>query len=751
MKHFPFPVLIAFSLFTAKAQTIPQPLQVVRVYNVTSASQVFDNRSTAAMGCNYFSYYVNSNVGAYTIQLEYSDVSRTGPWTPFPTSQITNTSFVPIGVGNGYHSWVRLNTLSGSTSSTLSCSKDYFITSSASSISAIADPGFNCIPFRSGPGMSRCATEADLPVTISPSGDTTGATDLANIQAAINAVSTNGYTIGMYPGTYYTNSTAQMGNGSASAASTTAGIKLACLGAGPGCIVNSLSSGPAFQINGPMDGWGISGINIVLSAPNAIGIEPVSATWGKVENVNISLFAANQIGIYETTNSATSGTGLSNTMHNKWTQVSIVMGTTATNAQGVYLTGYPTAYPPGPSSDACLEEYDNLTINAMLANQTGVHLQNTDSDQFFYFHQYNTNVGCLATAPCQNIIWFDYTGDPFFPSDVNFFSLTGGGQHRVYTTGTPSGATPNAIYGLGLTNGMQIPVYVANLNTLANENIIFNTNGNVVGTAGPGLEFITGIYQPYLNSAFPAGGQGAYDHFIGYSDNSASIPAGSKETVINSFNNLSLYRIIGESGSFAAPAFTSLFQFWSDGTAQFGLNVPKTSDTFTVGNNNPVSNVTMTVEMGGGQAATSIPGFRVVNPGTPFSLVTTSATASGATLQFSGGTTGVANGQYLSGPNIQAGSTVSSYTGTSVTMNNGVLLTGVSTGATIIFYPTPVNVFAVTAGGISVGTINIGQLASQPINTIARCSNCTVGSCLTVGSGAWVFFDGSGHYTCPIP
>lgn len=162
MKHFPFPVLIAFSLFTAKAQTIPQPLQVVRVYNVTSASQVFDNRSTAAMGCNYFSYYVNSNVGAYTIQLEYSDVSRTGPWTPFPTSQITNTSFVPIGVGNGYHNWVRLNTLSGSTSSTLSCSKDYFITSSASSISAIADPGLNCIPYRSGAGEARCVVVSDI-------------------------------------------------------------------------------------------------------------------------------------------------------------------------------------------------------------------------------------------------------------------------------------------------------------------------------------------------------------------------------------------------------------------------------------------------------------------------------------------------------------------------------------------------------------------------------------------------------------
>ena len=154
------------TLSSLTAQTIPQPLQVVRVYNVTSASQVFDNRSTAAAGCNYYSYYVNSGTGSWATQLEYSDVSRTGPWTMFTTSQVTNTSFVPIGVGNGFHSWVRLNTTAGTTSATFSCSKDYFITSSASTISAVADPGSNCIPYRAGPGIARCANVGDISTAI---------------------------------------------------------------------------------------------------------------------------------------------------------------------------------------------------------------------------------------------------------------------------------------------------------------------------------------------------------------------------------------------------------------------------------------------------------------------------------------------------------------------------------------------------------------------------------------------------------
>ena len=301
------------------------------------------------------------------------------------------------------------------------------------------------------------------------------------------------------------------------------------------------------------------------------------------------------------------------------------------------------------------------------------------------------------------------------------------------------------------------PVYVPNLVTHG-YNTIFNNDLAVVGTASPGLRFITGIFRPGAATTPPGDisfwPEGSYIEYVGQTVNNASgLFGGEMSLVTESTYGLTAFSFNDINSITSNTLATSnLANFWSDGTTTFGINVLKSNDTLTVGNNNRTSNVTMTVAEGGGQTSTTVPPFRVVALGVPFSLNTTSATTSGATLQFSGGTAGVANGEYVNGVGILPGSVVSSFNGTSVVLSTGVTGSGVTLGQSITFEPIPTNVFSISPIGLLTLTpISISNLSGQPPNSIARCANCTVGSCLTVGSGAWVFFDGSGHYTCPIP
>ena len=161
--------------------------------------------------------------------------------------------------------------------------------------------------------------------------------------------------------------------------------------------------------------------------------------------------------------------------------------------------------------------------------------------------------------------------------------------------------------------------------------------------------------------------------------------------------------------------------------------------------------MTMTVAEGGGQTSTTVPPFRVVALGIPFSLNTTSATTSGATLQFSGGTTGVANGEYVNGVGILPGSVVSSFNGTSVTLNNNVVSGGVVSGTSVTFEQIPTNVFSISPIGASTVVSAISSNLGPPTaGAHVFCSNCMVSSpCTAGGSGTQAFANGSA-WTCPF-
>ena len=589
-------------------------------------------------------------------------------------------------------------------------------------------------------------------ITLTPSGDTSGVTDLGNIQTAINSLPPSGGTVYLRPIApwYISGSTGiQIGNGSATAASTQTGVSLLCVGTGPACVINSSIAGPAIQLNGPMHGWAISGlqINLTSTSPNAIGIEYVSSSWGLGTNISFSVLNPSQIALLGTTNAATSGPGADNSMHNIWSQLYIYLGPLATSATGVKLTSYDPTYVL-QTSTACLEQFINLTVNPSLVSQTGVWLQETDTDQFFYYHMY----GYLAAQ----MILFDYTGLASWPSDVYFFGLEGGGAAAVVNAGNPSGASTNIIYGFGQGNGMQTPVYVPNL-IIFGYNMIFNNDLAIVGTASPGLRFITGIFRPG-GSTTPPGDtsfwpEGAYIQYFGNAiTNLFSAYGGEMQLVSDSTNGLTpLLFSNNYQPTSHSSIMTNLMNLWSDGTTQIGPNVLKSNDTLTVGNNNRTSNVTMTVAEGGGQTSTTVPPFRVVALGIPFSLNTTSATTSGATLQFSGGTTGVANGEYVNGVGILPGSVVSSFNGTSVTLNNNVVSGGVASGTSVTFEQIPINVFSISPIGAStVGSAISSNLGPPTAGAHVFCSNCMVSSpCTAGGSGTQAFANGSA-WTCPF-
>jgi hypothetical protein len=123
-------LLIALSAsFTARAQAVPTPLQVTRVYGITSPLQVIDNRSILAQN-NYFGFTA-TGTGTWSAQIQWSDTSASGPWTVFGTGDtITNASSPAIGVGYGFHKWISFAITGSGVVITYSAEKDFFVGSS---------------------------------------------------------------------------------------------------------------------------------------------------------------------------------------------------------------------------------------------------------------------------------------------------------------------------------------------------------------------------------------------------------------------------------------------------------------------------------------------------------------------------------------------------------------------------------------------------------------------------------------------
>lgn len=291
-----------------------------------------------------------------------------------------------------------------------------------------------------------------------PSGDTSGATDLTNIQAAINGLPVTGGRVTLAysasaPGPFYINGAINIGNGTASAWSTRNGVELVGMGAGgiglnnPGFggvkIIGTSTTTAMIKINGPLSGWSLK--NLYLQTPTGTGaisgLHVFSGQNGYVKNLAIDVCGPTQNGIYTTTQYN------QNTMNNIWKNIRVNLLSGATGAvSAVYLGSGDDA-----TSNTCWDTWEQLMIYPTLVSQYGLYLKGCDTVSFMQY-------GRWGGVACQ-VVTFDYTGLNLWPCDIHFFgcdtSLNGiwanGG-----TPNPPAGAT-NKVYGFGTGNGATVP------------------------------------------------------------------------------------------------------------------------------------------------------------------------------------------------------------------------------------------------------------------------------------------------------
>lgn len=125
--------LIPFLGSPLVAQTSPTPLEVTRIFNVTSAwpgecgANAVDNRSVFARQNDYHGVLVTSASGIWSVSLSYSDTSCSGPWTTFGAGSTLNQGTTPplVAFGFGNHSFIQI-AITGNAVVTYTASKQYY-------------------------------------------------------------------------------------------------------------------------------------------------------------------------------------------------------------------------------------------------------------------------------------------------------------------------------------------------------------------------------------------------------------------------------------------------------------------------------------------------------------------------------------------------------------------------------------------------------------------------------------------------
>src|SRR5579862_6060894 len=92
----------------AAAQALPVTLRARVVNLVTSSNTVIDNRSSLYQNFTH-TFYINGT-GSWSVTIQYAD-GTPSTWNNFtigaPT--VTNSSAIPVGVGYGYHDFIRFS------------------------------------------------------------------------------------------------------------------------------------------------------------------------------------------------------------------------------------------------------------------------------------------------------------------------------------------------------------------------------------------------------------------------------------------------------------------------------------------------------------------------------------------------------------------------------------------------------------------------------------------------------------------
>lgn len=206
-------------------------------------------------------------------------------------------------------------------------------------------------------------------------------------------------------------------------------------------------------INGsPVTGSGVRNMTLQPNgnATNS-ALQLTGAQYGVFENLYI-WGVPGYYGILEEAQTAT------NTMHNKWRNIIVQPGTT-TNSTAIFASGNFS----NATADTCYEDFDNVTIAWSAAASGvsiyGINLQVVDNMHFTNVHFY----GVSGAAGSNYAVRFDYGGtSATYPGDCTIETIDMGAG-LVQNAGTPTGASPNRIYGISSGNGGTPNPNLANL------------------------------------------------------------------------------------------------------------------------------------------------------------------------------------------------------------------------------------------------------------------------------------------------
>ena len=139
-------------------QTSQQSLMLTRIYGITGSwaspecgTNGINNSSAVSRHNNYHSIYA-TGAGSWTVAINYSDTSCSGPWTSFGSaSTMTQASNPPIAYANGYHPYIQI-VVTGSATVTYSACKDFFLSTAVGSLT------FPITSAQGGTGLSTLTT-----------------------------------------------------------------------------------------------------------------------------------------------------------------------------------------------------------------------------------------------------------------------------------------------------------------------------------------------------------------------------------------------------------------------------------------------------------------------------------------------------------------------------------------------------------------------------------------------------------------
>ncbi|NTI22369.1 hypothetical protein G6M87_10920 [Rhizobium rhizogenes] len=320
-----------------------------------------------------------------------------------------------------------------------------------------------------------------------------------------------------------------LGNGSVGVVSTRSGMILEGQGQPPmpttvfgtftnepatALIYNGVSAVPQISLQGPLMGWGVKNLYLSGAGVATVNINVLSSQFGDCEN--LTLVGSTAAAINSTTVQANVG-GITNTdsLHNRWANISIVTGTTGV-ARGIIIAGRGT---DAVGSNTDYNYFTNVVIwngNAANASAQGVYFGASDSNQFHCLHP-------IGFATGQAIV-FDYgvTTGGAWPASNMFWGTDLGGS-SVSNVGTPGNlARPNEFFGSIDTNGGNYPRGLPNLYTALPQEI-YNTQ--LTGqTAAVGLQSAyqvrqTGMFRvSYYLAITTAGTGGTLQVYVNYND-----------------------------------------------------------------------------------------------------------------------------------------------------------------------------------------------------------------------------------------